>query len=411
MRKIYTCIDIGTDIIKVVTVEEYNEKYNVLASSQIKSNGVKKGLIVDANLVGQAIKKVIKNIEAKLGTKIDKVIAIIPSHNINISLTTGKTIINNPDNIITGDDVFTCLQNSLKNIANPEMEVVSVSAIEYKIDKARKVKNPLGLEGNQLAVKAVATMVPKKNVYSVVSVLSSLNIEVMDIIISSLSDYYAIKTSELDSKVVGVINIGTDKTNISIFNKGIIMQDSILPIGGSNIDSDIAVTYKLNLDEAQKIKEDFAVCNRKYADGDENHLCVNRLGEKISINQYRLAELIETRVVDLLKNVKIELNSLTNKEIGYIIITGGITSMLGFNTIVEELFTRNAAVMNVGILGIRENIYSTSYGAIKYFVEKLNLREKEYSMFDDEKINEILSTRKKLVSSGVLGKIFDKIFD
>lgn len=411
MRKIYTCIDIGTDNVKVVTIEQYNDKYNVLASSKYESSGVKQGLIIDANLVSNAIKKAVKNVEAKLGTKIDKVLAIIPSNNIEINITTGNVKINNSDNLITGDDIFSSLQNSLKGNINPEMEVVSVSPIEYKIDKIRKVKNPLGLEGKELSVKAVVTSVPKKNVYSVVSAIENLGIEVMDICISSISNYHVIKNNEFDSKVVGMIDIGEEKTNISIFNKGIIIKDSILPIGGANIDSDISFTYKTILEDSKKIKEEFAVSNRKYADQDEEHTCINRLQEEITINQYHLAELIETRIVDLLKNVKIELNNLTNREIGYIIISGGITSMLGFNALAEELFSRNASVMNIGILGIRDNTYASCLGAVKYFVEKLELREKEYSMFSEEKINEILSTRKKGGSGGVLGKIFDKIFD
>lgn len=105
------------------------------------------------------------------------------------------------------------------------------------------------------------------------------------------------------------------------------------------------------------------------------------------------------------------LNEQTEREIGYIIITGGITTMQGFNTIVEELFVRNATVMNLGIIGIRNNKYACSYGVIKYFVEKLDLREKKYTMYGDEKIEEIMSTRKKIGATGVLGKVFDKIFD
>ena len=113
----------------------------------------------------------------------------------------------------------------------------------------------------------------------------------------------------------------------------------------------------------------------------------------------------------MLKSIKNEINNLTKREIGYIIITGGITTMQGFNTIVEELFVRNAAVMNLGIIGIRNNKYAWSYGVIKYFVEKLDLREKKYTMYSEEKIEEIMSTRKKIGATGVLGKVFDKIFD
>ena len=78
---------------------------------------------------------------------------------------------------------------------------------------------------------------------------------------------------------------------------------------------------------------------------------------------------------------------------------------------IEELFVRNATVMNLGIIGIRNNKYACSYGVIKYFVEKLDLREKKYTMYGDEKIEEIMSTRKKIGATGVLGKVFDKIFD
>ena len=45
MRKIYTSIDIGTYSIKVVVGEYYNNKLHVLASSCVKSKGLKKGLI------------------------------------------------------------------------------------------------------------------------------------------------------------------------------------------------------------------------------------------------------------------------------------------------------------------------------------------------------------------------------
>ena len=155
----------------------------------------------------------------------------------------------------------------------------------------------------------------------------------------------------------------------------------------------------------------FAVINRKYADVDENYKWTNRLNQEVIINQYKLAELLEKKTVEILKNIKNEINNLTKREIGYIIITGGITTMLGFNSIVEELFVKNTTVINLGIIGIRNNKYACSYGIIKYFVEKLDLREKRYTMYTDEKIEEMMSTRKKIGATGVLSKIFDKIFD
>ena len=408
MRKIFTSIDIGTNEIKVVTVEEFNDRFNVLASSSVKSTGVKQGLIVDANLVSSSIKKAIKDNESKLGVKIEETIAIVPSNNMEICMRHGK--VNVHDDMITGDIIFDCMENALKEEKVAGMEVANVSPIEFRIDESKKVKNPLGLSGKCLESKNIVCYVPKKNVYSVISIIESLNIKVVDIVISSIGDYYSVKNKELDERVGAIVNIGEDKSVVSIFNKGVIMSENIIPIGSSMIDKELIFNYKIEDSEAIKIKNTFAVASRKYADGEETYEFVNRVGNEVSINQYQLAELVETKLVEMLKSIKNEINNLTKREINYIIVTGGITSMLGFSSLVEELYGRHSSVLSLSVIGIRNNKYSTVYGSVKYFNEKLNLREKDYTMFSEEKINELTQVRRKIGAGSVLGKIF-KIFD
>ena len=47
MKHIYSSVDIGSDTIKIAVCELYKGKLNLLASSSVKSNGIKKGLITD----------------------------------------------------------------------------------------------------------------------------------------------------------------------------------------------------------------------------------------------------------------------------------------------------------------------------------------------------------------------------
>ena len=411
MRKIYTSIDIGTDEIKAVTIEEYNDKFNVLATASIPTKGVKKGLIIDASLITSSVKKVIKSLESKLGTKIEQVIAVVPSNNLEINIGMGEISVDTHDAIIDGDTIFNSLQKSLKKHVSSDMEVVSVLPIEYKIDGEKKVKNPLGLEGSRLAVKSVIAMVPKKNVYSVVGILENLGIEVVDIVISSIADYYAVKDEELDKDVIALIDIGKEKSVLSVFNKDILVKEMITSIGGEDIDEVIRFNLKTDEKKSKEIKEEYGVANRKYADGDEEYKIVNRLSQNMVINQYMLAEMIEYKLMEMLKNFKNDLNSLTNREISYIIVTGAMTSMLGFDALLQDVYGRKGKVSSINIIGIRDNKYSTSFGAIKYFVSKLNLREKEYTMFIDEKVEEMLRARKKTGTGSALGKIFGRIFD
>lgn len=411
MRKIYTSIDIGTDEIKALTMECYNDKFNVLATAKVKTKGVKKGLIVDATLISSSLKKVIKELESKLGTKVEQVLAIVPSNNLDINIGMGEVEIHTENNIIDGEAIFNSLQKSLKGKVLKNMEVVSIMPIEYKIDNLKKVSNPLGLEGKTLSSKCVIVSVPQKNVYSVVGILENLGIEVVDVTISSIADYYAIKDKELDKEVISLVNMGKDKSVISVFNKGILIKEKIVHTGGYELDEVVGFNFKTEEEFSKKIKEDYGVANRKFADSDENYQITNRLGQKTTINQYVLAEIIEYKLVEILKNIKNEINNLTNREISYIIVSGAITSMLGFGALLEDIYGRKGRVLTTNIIGIRDNKFSSSYGAIKYFVNKLDLREKDYTMFIDEKVDEMLRARKKMGTGSALGKIFGKIFE
>ncbi len=411
MRKIYTSIDIGTDEVKAVTIEEYNDKFNVLATAHVPSKGVKKGLITDAQGISSSVKKVIKVLESKLGTKVEQVIAVVPSNNREIDIAMGEVDVSTADALIDGDTIYNCLQKSLKKHVTANSEVVSVMPIEYKIDGAKKVKNPLGLEGSKLAVKSVVVTVPKKNVYSVVGILESIGVEVVDIIISSIADYYAIKDDEIDKDVVAMINFGKEKSVLSVFNKGILIKELIASIGGEDIDEVIRFNYKTDEAKTKEIKEEYGVASRKYAESDEEYKVVNRLNQNVVINQYMLAELIEFKLIELLKNLKNDINSLTNREISYIIVSGAITSMLGFDALLQDTYGKKGKMLGVNVIGIRDSRFATSYGAIKYFVNKLNLREKDYTMFVDEKVEEMLRARKKMGTGSALGKIFGRIFE
>ena len=79
MKKIYTSIDIGTYSIKIIVGEYINDKLHVLASTCVKSQGLKKGLIVDANYVIEAIKNAVKeiNIYKKINEDYRKYILIL----------------------------------------------------------------------------------------------------------------------------------------------------------------------------------------------------------------------------------------------------------------------------------------------------------------------------------------------
>lgn len=80
MKHIYTSIDIGSDTIKVVVCELFNNKLNLLAATSVKSRGIKQGLITDVVEATSSLKEAIDSINQMLGIEIKKVITSIPSY-------------------------------------------------------------------------------------------------------------------------------------------------------------------------------------------------------------------------------------------------------------------------------------------------------------------------------------------
>ena len=86
--------------------------------------------------------------------------------------------------------------------------------------------------------------------------------------------------------------------------------------------------------------------------------------------------------------------------------------MSGIEYNVKDVFGENANIGNIKMLGIRDNRYSACIGNIVYFISKLKLKNKDYSMISDNEMYQITSvTSKKLnTSDSMLGKIFGFFF-
>ena len=119
-----------------------------------------------------------------------------------------------------------------------------------------------------------------------------------------------------------------------------------------------------------------------------------------------------SRLHEMLNVAKNEINYLTKKEISYIIITGGLTEIKDFSLEVESVFGKSAQVGKINIVGVRDNKYASAIGMIRYYDSKLKLREKDYSIFNQDELD-ILSgnSGKKNSGDSVFGKVFGIFFD
>lgn len=413
MRKIISSIDLGSNELKLVVAEICGKKINVLVSCTNKSHGIKNGLVYNENELLNSLKKLLKQAEECLGLPIKKIIVGIPSNDSKFEIGRGKSTITNPDSIVRGSDMVMAMQASCYNKVPKNMELISVIPIDFIVDNQKVVDNPKGIFAKVIEVRSLIATAPKKNVYDILNCFDKLDVEVVDICFNALGDYYSHKDNLNSDKIGAIVNIGNNLTTVSIFNNDVIVNSDVLNLGGENIDNDISFIYKINKQTAKMLKEKVALAHKRMAQASVSEDVVNTFDKKIKINQYDISEIVMSRLKEILNLAKKKINYLTKHEISYIIVTGGVSEFQDFSLVLEEMFGNNAILGNINILGVRNNKYSSALGIIKYFNEKLLLRDKVFSIFNFEEMEEFESPSRNINISNdsILGKIFGYFFD
>ena len=413
MRKILASLDIGSDDIKLVVAEmAKNNKLNILASAKVPSLGIKNGFIKDPLKLMPKLEEAFTKCESIIGVKIRNVIATVPSEGAEFFFTEGSTTINNAERRIKNMDILRAMQASTYNRISSDKEIVSVKPVSYLIDDERTVDNPLGLEAVKLTIKSLVTTIPKKNINFLEKCLEKIGVNLLDYTLGSIGDYYEFQKEIMKENVGCIINIGYMKTEVSIFNKGILTNTETLNLGAYHIENDLAYIFKVSLATAKEIKNDLCAAHKRNVSASIKKEYLTKTNEKMEISEYEATEVSTARVEEILKFAKKQINLLTKKEIHYIMITGGVSEMPNFNLLLEEVFGHSAKIGQTKEIGVRSNIYSSSVGLIKYYEEKLRIRNQEFSIFNENEIESLGSAPKKSFGdNSILGKLFGYFFD
>lgn len=377
---ICSAIDIGSDAIKIVVGKVLDDSISILASCATRSVGIKKGMIIDKDLVIESVNLAVSELEKQLGFKIDKAIINVPFYDVEVNAYNGMSYL---DGEVTGSDIITCFKSCVSTI-DADKEVVTVFPISFLIDDEKKCIDPKGEVGEKLESRMLISTIPKQNLYAYLEVMEKCNIDIIDLTFGPVNDFYNMYDNKDLLKVCGaVVDIGKDKTEVAIFNKGLMINGVTLGIGSKLVDNDISYIYPLDKATVRELKENFAYSSSQYANDEEVLEYETSEGDKIKINQSQVSKVVEARLEEILKSVKKTISDLTNHEISYIIITGGISNSPGFDYLIENIFGDIAYSVKMNLIGVRNNVYTSCVGMLKYYYDKLKLRGINYTMYED----------------------------
>ena len=413
MRKIMSSLDIGDASIKFIVAEINKIKLYVLTSKIVNNEAVRKDMTIDYDILEGIIKNLFNEALEKLGIEIKKTLLTVSSDSASFTINKARIDIKNEDNLITVDDVIKVVNLSGKNVVQDNMELVNITPLYYTLDDSSKTNIPVNTFSRTLEVKSIITSSRKDDVYKYLKILDNLGVSVVDISYDVVGNYFALKTDDMDSTCGVIIDIGYLNTSISIYNKGVLVNTLKIKVGSLNVLKDISYVYKISLDKAKEVYKKLGLGNSKNASNLEKIEIKDNNGDKLIINQVNLSEIIESRVQEILSMAKKQINTLTKRQISYIICTGGIANIGDFDLNVLEVFGKNAQVGYINIIGIRDTRYASALGLIKWYDYNAKLKNYDYSILSLKEQEEFSKeeSEAKTSSNSIIGKVFDYFFE
>jgi cell division protein FtsA len=225
-----------------------------LAAVSIPTRGVRHGYIVNLQDATACIRKAADLAEKESGIVIKKAVFSISGTSLAAESGIGSAIISKSDGEVTTFDVKTALGNAEEMLELKNRRIIHTSQTAWKLDGKEVPSSPTGMHGVKLEVRVLFVTCLSQHLDDLLSAAGEAGIEVSDVIPSSV----AASTIALSDrqKAVGVmlVNIGAETVSIAVFENTALIGMSVFPIGSTDITNDIALGFRVSLEEAENIK-------------------------------------------------------------------------------------------------------------------------------------------------------------
>lgn len=346
--KIVACLDLGTTKTTCIIAAINEREISILGYSYKKSKGINASAISNVRLAQESILKVVSDAEKMAGFNINKLIIGLSGSQITskISEITNKT----SGNTVRNADVTNLARKVLNIYAKSDREIVHLVPLKYKIDDSNYVENPQNMSGKEITTRFHIVSTAKSTTKNIENCLKTCQLSINNYV----SEAYCCALSCLSDSEFNIgsliIDMSASSTSFCVMIDGKFIYNGNIELGGINITKDISTVLNVDFDIAEQIKrlnsslilnpiEEKELIKMKIGSFSDN-FGISRITKK------ELKEIMSCRIEEIIELVKKDLdeNHYGAHLFSNIIITGGVSSIIGIEKIVSKIFNKQAKI-------------------------------------------------------------------
>ncbi|MBR3132262.1 cell division protein FtsA [Candidatus Saccharibacteria bacterium] len=376
-KRFVTGLDVGTENVRaVIATVNKDGKIAIVGYNEGKSAGMRKG--IPANLAGPAgaIDRMLGDAERMGGYDVRSAYVSINGSTVISTHTEGMVAVGAVEHEIDNEDLDRVEDVAVSGRIPANRDVLDVVPLEYALDGQGGIKDPLGMSGARLEMRACVISALTPNCDNLKKATLTADVEALRLVPSAVAAARAVLNERQKENGVAVVDFGAATTSVAVYEEGDLQYVGVIPAGSHNITNDLAIVLAIDPELAEEIKTRFVTGN--FDQEKSIAIKVGKNGER-TFDRKEVEEVVKARLDEVFKEVRKKL-----KSAGYdqrlpegIVLVGGGAKMRDIDLYAKKCLEASVKIgAPTGLDGVAESIekpeFATAVGLAILAAEEIN---------------------------------------
>ena len=379
-KRFVTGLDVGTENIRaIIATVDKDGDIAVVGFNEGKSAGMRKG--VPANLTGPAssIDKMLGEAERMGGYEVRSAYVSINGSQVLSTKTEGMIAVGTVEHEINEEDLSRVESVAVSGRIPANRDVLDVVPLEYALDGQGGIKDPYGMSGARLELRANVISALTPNCDNLKKATLAADVKAERLVPAVVASARAVLTDRQKENGVAVIDMGAATTSVAVYEEGDLQYVGVVPAGSNNVTNDLAIVLAIDPDMAEQIKTRFVTAD--FGTAKSPVIKVGKEGKtERAFDRKEVEEVVEARLAEIFEEIRKKLKAAhyDQRLPEGIVLTGGGAKMRDIDLFAKKCLEAAVKIgVPQGLGGVSESIekpeFATAVGLALLAAEHASL--------------------------------------
>jgi cell division protein FtsA len=360
-KSVYAAVEISDRDVRLVVLEVFDTRHNILRVEKVSHNGVRHSEIVDQKAVTDAVEQAVSQAQTALGYRIERVLLVIPSKNVKTRTEKASVSIEDGTHTVRVFHIQQGLKQAMSKPSAEGLERVNVNRIVYETNGASSVKLPVGQDCTKLDMQVSFLEADKATVYAYVSAVEKAGLQVLDICLEVYAQ--AKETAVFDQsndKAVILVTLEADHTVLTLVQNGEIKTSLTFEKGYESFTEELGKEHNLSQAVLWRLLQNLFYSREMDAQGNVIYI-EQQEDRRVEISERELAAAILPKIRSWIAEVNSACSPILAQMQARYVITGAGGDIPVLKKM-EPAFNAAASVYTVTDIGARSAAFTAPLG-------------------------------------------------